>query len=829
MKNPSPRNRYARAVLSLLLLFCASLLPAQAQNALVYNGQPYSQIVISGTPSRMTQYAATELQKYVKKISGAELSIVTTPSVVLGNIYVGESSHTAFLGLSGTGLNDGAYKMVSGYNWLALLGREQNFNPIEPWGHVRTPTERTRVRDEWQLITGEEYETPFYQFFQMQIQTPTNVWEFDEAGTLNAVYAFLHSLGARWYAPDDIGEVMPQMATIMLPLVNETVVPDFAVRDYKLYYQQHGQKAVGPWKLRMGTNPGHRYVGSTQAGHGIKFVLMDQGFKDAYPTAYALKADGVTRDTTSGGTGSPCLSSQILFDKHVKYVRAMFDHYQEQVVSIDMPDGFASLACQCPECVAKYTPGRGSFGNLSDYVWDYINRVAQEVYLTHPDRKVTGLAYGAYQLPPLNIAQMSPNLMVIECRWRSTFHEPTTKQYYTQLRSDWLAKLPSDEYAIWDYYLHTTPGNAGIPAVFPHLIKDDLLQLRGVSRGDLIEVYTTQDAETTGYPAFALNHLNLYVTSRLWWDADTNVDLLLEEYYELYYGPAENEMRAFIQHCEATWTQMRTNPTPVNQAITLLQAARAAAPVGSIYSERIEKIADQYIQPMTSLSQSLIRYNASLPSYRVLYVSEATGGLDMNNKPLNGILDPAYWPNVRTGSLARFSGTSGTPGATVNMFTGNNKLYMGIKCLETNMAGLTITGTGNGDPAILNGDYISIMFETPTRSYYEIVVNPAGSVLQIDHGPDAAANWTAGMQVAVNQGVGQWSIELRIPFYGEGARLVNPSVGIDGNMPRTLAPWYVNVFRQRINNGVTAKQALYLGSPATFRNVTNLAHMYVKN
>jgi hypothetical protein len=101
---------------------------------LVDKGLPRAQIVIAANPPRTTRLAAAELQTYLEKISGARLTIVNEPGAdVPIKVYVGRSPHTEKLGVSTDGLKDGAYRVVSGENWLALIGDDTDFTPIEPW------------------------------------------------------------------------------------------------------------------------------------------------------------------------------------------------------------------------------------------------------------------------------------------------------------------------------------------------------------------------------------------------------------------------------------------------------------------------------------------------------------------------------------------------------------------------------------------------------------------------------------------------------------------------------------------------------------------------
>ena len=75
----------------------------------------------------------------------------------------------------------------------------------------------------------------------------------------------------------------------------------------------------------------------------------------------------------------------------MKYVRKVFDQFGVAMVGVMPQDGYTSV-CECELCKVKGSPERGWDGQISDYVWDYVQRVAQEVYKTHSDRKVSCFA-----------------------------------------------------------------------------------------------------------------------------------------------------------------------------------------------------------------------------------------------------------------------------------------------------------------------------------------------------------------------------------------------------------------------------------------------------
>jgi hypothetical protein len=136
-------------------------------------------------------------------------------------------------------------------------------------------------------------------------------------------------------------------------------------------------------------------------------------------------------------------------------------------------------------------------------------------------------------------------------------------------------------------------------------------------------------------------------------------------------------------------------------------------------------------------------------------------------------------------------------------------LHIGIVCHEPDMPGVNIATTTPDDPKLLEGDHITLLIETASNSYYEIAINPAGTVLEIDHGKDGkGVKWTSGAQFAVHRGDRQWSIEMRLPITGEGSRMIDPLKGIDGAQPKDLFPWHFNVCRQRMR-GTTIERTAF--------------------
>jgi len=585
---------------------------------LVESGKPRAEIIIAENASRMTQFAADELQSHVEKISGARLPILHAPDEsVPTHVYVGQSHHTAKLGLSSDGLADGAYRLVSGANWLALIGDDRDFVPNELF--AVSVQDRARARALFDEKTDGRWAMPADNM-DREHHAETGWWQDDRRGSLNAVHAFLRYLGVRWFMPGELGEVVPRLDSIALPKVDALVKPDFALRQFNCDRWDLISKEEILWHFRLGLNWCGDCLGHGRRA-GLSAVLTRDEMKRDHPDYYALW--GGKRQVDYNGDGAPCLSSEGLFDEHVRYVRAMLDLYDEPMMDIALPDniGKTGKMCECENCRAQYNLKRPA-GGISDYMWSYMNRVATEVAKTHPNKKVFAYAYQGALLPPEKIDKLHPNLAVILATvWR---HErlhpelnPASKQNMDEIRRAWVEKVTSGILYNWEYYLFPRPlpdRPHGVPVYFPHGIAEDLRVLKSIPgmRGEFLEV-TRNDPQTKLPPssqpwgsrgevyAPGFTHLNLYVTSRFYWDTTQDVDALLADYYPKFYGPAAKPMQAFIEYSEQNWPRMTPetrDPAAIAEMQRLLAAARQAAG-DSEFGRRIDQVM-QYVHPLTA-------------------------------------------------------------------------------------------------------------------------------------------------------------------------------------------------------------------------------------
>ena len=828
MHQNNPMKIFRLIFLNFFLLGSASIHAAETH--LVENGQARSEIVIAEQPQRTVRLAAHELQTYLEKISGAKLPIVTAPtSGVPVQIYVGRSTYTDSLKIPVDGLEAGAYRMVSGENWLALIGDDTDFTPIEPWAKHNGEIVNGKAQAEWDKITGALWGLPGILMYKNRFTLPGEVgrptvqatekaapwqlWGYDERGSFNAVNRFLDRLGVRWYLPGELGEVIPEIRTIPLPTLDETIRPDFSLRRFNFRFATVGHDSA-MWAMRLGMRDPY----GIQDAHGMDNMTRREEVFTAHPEWFALY--GGKRRFDIKANNQLCYSNEELFNETVRYVRAQFDHFKLDVVSVMPPDGYTAM-CQCPKCEGKDTPERDNGGLLSDYVWDFVNRVAKEVGKTHPDGKVLNCAYGTYSLPPLKIAKLEPNVLVSIVGGRTPRNnKPEQQAEYRKLRESWLAK--TDNALInFENYPFTDRGWY-LPAFTPHAMGESINAVKGKFLGEDIWLTVRPDFDKVG---LGFNHFLVYFNARLYWGGkEADADGLLREYCRLFYGPAEREMLAFFEYSEANWQEMEKDKSKADRALELFAAARTKADPKSVYGQRLALI-DDFLKGLRNKSEQLSKIRGPLPVLRL--VGEARDKIVIDGK-----LDEDAWVNAFPSATCHLrelqTGRQPTFGTTVKSTWLGNNLYFAIRCDEEPGGKPNIGTTKKDDAALWYGDAVEVLIETESRSYYQIAISPSGAVADLDRSAAKSAwfSWDSQAEVATHLADDHWIIEMRVPVIQDEN---DPLHQVIGHKPNKSLPWHVNLCRQRIREDGSEYSAFSPTGTDGFHEVMKFATFYDGN
>ncbi|MCG6158108.1 DUF4838 domain-containing protein [Rubinisphaera sp. ICM_H10] len=555
-----------------------------------------------------------------------------------------------------------------------------------------------------------------------------------------------------------------------------------------------------------------------QIAHGISTMTNHQAVFDAHPDWFAIYG-GKTDFKPGDSKCQVCYSNDELFDETVRWARTVLDTYEFETVSIMPPDGYTAI-CQCEKCKGKDSPDRNERGLLSDHVWDFVNRVAKEIAITHPRAKVLNCAYGVYTLPPLKIEKLEPNVQVCIVGGRRPINKRGVKgegeSAPDALRAAWLKKT-DNPLLIFENYPFTGRGWY-LPSFAAHAIGDTVSATKGISGGEDIWLSVAQDFATKD---IGFNHFLVYFTARMYWGGtDANVDTMLREYCRLFYGPAEKEMLTFFNFCEANWQAMDKDKAKADEALTLFANAKTKVDPVSVYGQRIALI-DDYLKGLRMKTEQLGQKRGPVPKVRLVG--------DAHDIIIDGKLDDEYWqtcPVAATGTFRELQ-TGRTPifGTSFKAGWQGSNLYFAFRCNEQPGEKPVTASTRDDDQAIWHGDLIEIELATEMHSYYQIAISPAGHLVDLDRGAAKGQwiGWDSKAEVATHIADDHWTVEIRFPVTTDENDPLNQVVG---RHPTQSLPWHINLCRQRIREDGRELSALSPTGTPGFHEPMKFAHFY---
>ena len=818
-----------RLLLGLVAGLAWLVTPVAAETFLVEQGEPRAQIVVAEQPQRAVRLAAQELQDYVKKITGAHLPIVTEPEPGQVPIYVGRSQHTDRLNITAEGLTEGAYRIVSTDQYLVLIGDDTEFMPIEPWARNNAGITSGKLQQEWEAIAGEPWGVPNRTLYKNRMRLPggtglpdaqraaaknappLELWTYDERGSFNAVCGFLRKLGVRWYAPGELGEVLPDIDTIALPKLDETVKPDFAIRRINVRLATHTRN-VGMWVMRLGMRDPYGIA----VAHGMATMTGRDEIFARHPDWFAMYA-GQRRYIPGSSKNHLCYSNEELLQQTVRWVRAQLDHYKLKSVSVMPPDGYTAI-CQCPKCEGQARPDREQRGMASDHIWEFVNRVAKEVRKTHPNAKILNCAYGIYWLPPEKIDRLEPNVVVsIVGGRRPLADRPEEKAELARWRKAWAAKT-HNPIIIFENYPFTDRGWY-LPAYAWRSIGEGINATKGISEGEDIWLSAPLDFETNG---IGFNHFLVYFTQRMYWGGkQQDADALFREYCRQFFGPAEHEIAAFFTFCQANWRAMENDKALADEALRLFDHAKAKVEAESVYGQRLAWI-DDFLKGLRSKSEQLGRKRGPVPVLRLV-------GEPRQPIKIDGKLDDDAWVNAFPSATCQLrelqTGRTPTLGTVAKATWRGNDLYIAIRCDEKPNDPPVVGTTEDDDSAMWYGDCVEVLLETNAHRYYQIAVNPAGAVADLDRGAakNAWFSWDSEAEVATHVADDHWTVEMRIPITQDEN---DPLHQVIGRKPTQSLPWFINICRQRVRDDQQELSAFSPTAAGNFHDVMKFGYFY---
>lgn len=446
-------------------------------------------IVIGKQASDSEVYAAHELKSFLKEISDAELSIIDDSS------------------------EENEYEILVGRSWrLEKLNIETDWNKLGNEGFI-IRTEGSKL-----IIAGGRLR-----------------------GTLYGVYTFLENyLGCRWFS-SKVSHI-PRRGFLEIPSINYYKKPILEYREPHYF-----DAFDGNWSVRNKANGHFHRLEKKQGGkveysnfvHTFKTLFPVEEYFDSHPE-YFSEVDGVRISEKT----QLCLTNpevlQITIEKVKHWCR---ENPSATIVSVSQNDCYNP--CQCENCKKIDEMEESHSGTLIHF----INKVAEAIEKEYPEKIIDTLAY-AYTRQAPKFVKPRPNVAVRLCSIECCFSHPleTCKEF----NQDFVVKDGEtfqndirnwskicDRLYVWDYitdfahYLLPYPNFQVLQPNIQFMIQNNV---KGIfEQGNYSEGGGGELAE-----------LRAYVTAKLLWDQDYNVDLAINEFFSGYYGMAAAPIRTYI-------------------------------------------------------------------------------------------------------------------------------------------------------------------------------------------------------------------------------------------------------------------------------------------
>lgn len=434
-----------------------------------------------------------------------------------------------------------------------------------------------------------------------------------DLGTLYGAYELLKQVGVKFYAHDC--EIIPSMSSLSIPELNLSVEPLYDLRSlFKLDVYYPGQ-TPSP-KLGYTPNDDLGYPGDLGAPeernwvHSASFIMPYRIFGKENPEYFALQKNGQRYKPGDGPPGHLCLSNEEMRKAGAERLLHLIEKQKDRkYFVITQGDGRSKSWCHCDKCKAfDSIPG----DHMTDRLLDYVNYNAKIVAENYPDKKILTLAYTEATARPSARILPDSNVMVMYCPYppqtRCQSHGldcPQNPEGYTELKG-WLAKCPENVY-IYDYPMGYNTWYEPFGSFYSMVDKMNYYSSNGI-RG-MVECVVPSN----------FTDLFIFVLGHLLWDANADVEALIDEFMSSYYGKAASAMREYFNfmHHEIDFRQIHqmcegpnpdlVNPEYANNALQIFRLAQAAVANDSISLRRVER--DKFTVLWSDINQRNTRNN----------------------------------------------------------------------------------------------------------------------------------------------------------------------------------------------------------------------------
>ncbi len=493
----------------LLRTFAAASLGLGASAAhgltLVDNGQAKAEIIVRPIASPVERFAAEELQKYLKKMSGAELPIRATAAGGV-RVLVGEQPRPA--GQSPLfGPDDDAESFVlrtSGDDTLSLAGN----GPRGTLYAVYTLLERLGVR----------FFAPDFAFYKGHAE------HVPAQPSIRVADLRLKVTPSFKYRRKDVGEGWSHTPATLRPLIDWMAKNRLNVLLYPYDYNGAGTVTWDQWREQLLPELEKRGILVEGGGHGYQSFLPPEKYQKEHPGWFVpgFNVFNVADDE----------ALQTYIGNVVRYLK---DHPEIRIFQAWPPDG------------AKWPPGVVErFGSIANAQAHLTNRLSRAVQKALPGVRVESLSYVPAIEPPDPEHMYDASVLIDFAPFGRSYRDPIFESdfarnvTYNGLIPRWKSSGFKGDIGIYEYYRKYAWHS--LPVVLPELIGREIPHYRAQGATGLV-IYS----EPADWITYELTHLLVAALSR---DTGLEADDYVAGYLRERYGAAAGPMREYFDRVE---------------------------------------------------------------------------------------------------------------------------------------------------------------------------------------------------------------------------------------------------------------------------------------
>lgn len=517
---------------------------------LVKDGDALSTIVWWGkNNTEIPEFAASELQSYLKKISGANIPVVE------GKIAEGAADFKHFSSFIALVTGEKAEKLANQDKveiprvWLA--------SSAEQLADVKEDSFTIQTEDNQMILSG-----------------------MNDRGTLYACYHLLKEIGVQFLAPnydfyENNAEIIPDLKTVQVKALDTLEEPDMKLR--RKYIEEgwsvnpQNVKELIDWmaKNRLNIlNSTYDYVGAGNmkwddlresaipelrkrgiaaevGGHGFESFLPKEKFQAKHPDWFT--DDNVVFDVANDDAVQAYVNQVVSYLKERPEIK-IFDSWPPD--RIVWPD----------KALEKFKNGSNAYA----YV---VNKLTDAVHQELPGVRIGAIAYQSHLDPPDEEYMFNKDTIMdyapIARSQSIPIYEGKNKAF-TDIIDQWRNAFDGD-FSIYTYYRRYSYHSA--PIILPKLIGEDLpyYQEQGVNG---ISLYS----EPADWLTFELTHL---ITADMSWDTSIDVNKYMKSYIQNRYGMAASEMENYFDLVEDAGRALFYKPFHSYDQLDNIEKARA--------------------------------------------------------------------------------------------------------------------------------------------------------------------------------------------------------------------------------------------------------------